>query len=85
MLQGKFKVERSSDGKAVFARQELEGDALLVDPATRQAVTPNATVLPIDTLRAQVLAAAGTKAPTEPAGSTEPAAPAGPDRVKVTP
>ena len=76
MLQGKFKVERSSDGKAVFARQELEGDAMLVDPATRQAVAPNATVLPLDTLRAQVLAAAGTKAPTEPAA---------PGPVKVTP
>ena len=76
MLQGKFKVERSSDGKAVLARQELEGDAMLVDPATRQAVAPNATVLPLDTLRAQVLAAAGTKAPTEPAA---------PGPVKVTP
>jgi hypothetical protein len=76
MLQGKFKVERSSDGKAVFARQELEGEAMLVDPATRQAVAPNATVLPLDTLRAQVLAAAGTKAPTEPAA---------PGPVKVTP
>ena len=76
MLQGKFKVERSSDSKAVFARQELEGDAMLVDPATGQAVTPNATVLPLDTLRAQVLAAAGTKAPTEPVA---------PGPVKVTP
>lgn len=76
MLQGKFKVERSTDGKAVFARQELEGDAMLVDPSTRQAVAPNATVLPLDTLRAQVLAAAGTKAPTEPAA---------PGPVKVTP
>ncbi|MDP1828412.1 MAG: hypothetical protein Q8L48_34400 [Archangium sp.] len=66
MLQGKFKVETSSDGKAVFARQELEGEALLVDPATRQAVQPPAVVLPIDTLRAQVLAASGAKAPTEP-------------------
>lgn len=76
MLQGKFRVERSSDGKAVFARQELEGDALLIDPTTRQAVTPNATVVPLDTLRAQVLAAAGTKAPTEPVA---------PGPVKVTP
>lgn len=66
MLQGKFKVETSSDGKAVFARQELEGDALLVDPATRQAVAPAAVVLPIDKLRAQVLAASGATAPTEP-------------------
>ena len=76
MLQGKFKVETSSDGKAVFARQELEGEALLLDPATRQPVSPPAVVLPLALLRTQVLSAAGVKAPTEP--ST-------PGPVKVTP
>lgn len=76
MLQGKFKVETSSDGKAVFARQELEGDALLVDPATRQPVQSAAVVLPIDKLRAQVLAASGASAPPEPTS---------PGPVKVTP
>ncbi len=76
MLQGKFKVETSSDGKAVFARQASEGDALLVDPKTRQAVNPPAVVLPIDTLRAQVLAASGARAPVEPTT---------PGPVKVTP
>ena len=76
MLQGKFKVQTSSDGKAIFALQELEGEALLVDPATRQAVSPGAVVLPLDTLRAQVLAASGAKAPTEPTV---------PGPVKVTP
>ena len=76
MLQGKFRVQTSSDGKAVFARQELEGEALLVDPATRQAVNPSAVVLPLDTLRTQVLAAAGARAPGEPTT---------PGPVKVTP
>ncbi len=76
MLQGKFKVETSSDGKAVFARQASEGDALLVDPATRQAVHPAAVVMPIETLRAQVLAASGARAPVEPTM---------PGPVKVTP
>lgn len=76
MLQGKFKVETSSDGKAVFARQATEGDALLVDPNTRQAVHAAAVVLPIDTLRAQVLAASGARAPGEPTR---------PGPVKVTP
>jgi hypothetical protein len=76
MLQGKFKVETSSDGKAVFARQALEGDALLIDPATRQAVQPFAVVLPLDTLRAQVLAASGATAPVEPTT---------PGPIKVTP
>lgn len=76
MLQGKFKVETSSDGKAVFARQALEGDAMLIDPASKQQVQPNAVVLPLDTLRAQVLAASGAKAPNEPTT---------PGPVKVTP
>ena len=76
MLQGKFKVETSSDGKAVFARQELEGEALLVDPATRQPVSPPAVVLPLALLRTQVLSAAGVQAPTEPTT---------PGPVKVTP
>ncbi len=76
MLQGKFKVEASSDGKAVFARQESAGEAMLVDPTTRQAVQPAAVVLPIDTLRSQVLAASGARAPTEPKT---------PGPVKVTP
>ena len=76
MLQGKFKVETSSDGKAVFARQALEGDAMLIDPATRQQVQPFAVVLPLDTLRAQVLAASGARAPVEPTT---------PGPIKVTP
>jgi len=76
MLQGKFKVETSSDGKAVFARQELEGEALLVDAATHQPVQANAVVLPLEKLRAQVLALAGATAPTQPSA---------PGPVKVTP
>ena len=76
MLQGKFKVETSSDGKAVFARQELESEALLVDAATHQPVQANAVVLPLEKLRAQVLALAGATAPTQPTT---------PGPVKVTP
>ncbi len=76
MVQGRFKVERSSDGKATFARQELEGEALFLDPATHQPVAPGGVTLPIDVLRAQVLAASGATAPVE---GTRP----GP--VKVTP
>ncbi len=76
MLQGKFRVETSTDGKAVFARQALEGDALLVDPATRQAVQPVSVMVPLDTLRMQVLAASGATAPVEPVT---------PGSIKVTP
>ena len=76
MIQGKFKVETSTDGKAMFARQALEGAAMLVDPATHQQVQPFAVVLPLDTLRAQVLAASGARAPVEPTT---------PGPIKVTP
>lgn len=72
MIQGRFKVERSSDGKAVFARQELEGEALFLDSSTHQPVSPSGLALPIDTLRSQVLALTGATAPVEP---TRPVAP----------
>lgn len=77
MVQGKFLVEKSSDGKALFARQELDGEALFVDPVSRQPVRPVPTVIMLDTLRAQVLALAGALAPV---GPSSPRAP-----VKVTP
>src|SRR4051812_20754051 len=38
MAQGKYRVERSTDGKAAFAMPEPEGDAMLVDPATHAPV-----------------------------------------------
>lgn len=77
MLQGKFVVERSSDGKASFARQELAGEALFLDPVTRQPVHPVPTVTLLDDLRAQVLKVAAAQAPSPP---QPPKAP-----VKVTP
>lgn len=76
MMQGRFKVETSSDGKWTYARQEFDGQALFVDPSTHQPVSLGVVALPIDTLRAQVLAASGATAPQE---QTRP----GP--VKVTP
>lgn len=76
MFQGKFKVESTSDGKAHYARQDTEGEALLIDPASRQPVHPDAVVLPLETLRSQVLAASDARAPTEPTA---------PGPVKVTP
>ncbi len=67
MVQGKFRVERSSDGKAVFARQDDGGEAALLDPVTRQPVVRAAPVLTLDALRAQVKAALPVVAP-EPGG-----------------
>jgi hypothetical protein len=76
MMQGRFKVETSSDGKWTSARQEFDGQALFLDPVTRQPVSLGVVALPIDTLRAQVLAASGATAPVEPTR---------PGPVKVTP
>jgi hypothetical protein len=80
MLQGKFLVEKSSDGKATFARQELQGEALFLDPATRQPVHPVPTVVPLDELRAQVLQHVAAQAP-----ANAPTAPAPKTPVKATP
>jgi hypothetical protein len=58
MAQGKYRVERSSDGKAVFAVPEDVGDALVVDPATRQPSVARASSFEIGALRKLVKAAA---------------------------
>lgn len=73
MAQGLFHLERSSDGKAVFARQELD-EALLLDPVTRQPVAAPTTILSVEQLEAQVRAAlgTGTVAPVKPPTSTKP-------------
>lgn len=75
MAQGKFRVERSSDGKAAYAVPDSTGDALLLDPATHQPVSsPVSAPRPatLDELKAQIKDAlkAPAAAPTEPAGRT---------------
>jgi hypothetical protein len=66
MSQGRFKVERSSDGKSIFVRQELDGEALFVDPSTHQPTQPNSIAMTLDQLRARVNALGGSTAPLEP-------------------
>jgi hypothetical protein len=75
MAQGKFRVERSSDGKAAFAVPDSVGDALLLDPQTHQPVSsPKLAPRPptLEELKVQIKAA--IKAPAgafvEPAGRT---------------
>lgn len=65
MAQGKFRLERTSDGKATFARPEPAGEAVLLDPATRQPVAKSGVVLTVEQLKAQVVAALPV-APVEP-------------------
>ncbi|MEW6435518.1 MAG: hypothetical protein AB1730_28820 [Myxococcota bacterium] len=73
MSQGAFHVERSSDGKTAFARQDLD-EALLLDPVTRQPVAGPREILTVDQLKARVLAAVSTSptTPVRPPASTRP-------------
>lgn len=57
MAQGKFRVERSSDGTAAFAIPDSLGDALLVDPKTGQPTSKRTPILALDDLRRTVKAA----------------------------
>ncbi|MEW5742859.1 MAG: hypothetical protein AB1938_28345 [Myxococcota bacterium] len=73
MAQGAFHLARSSDGKAVFARQELD-EALLLDPVTRQPVAGPTSILTVEQLEAMVRAALGQtgSTPSRPPASTRP-------------
>lgn len=65
MVQGKFKVERSADGKAT-ARQSDELDALLLDPVTHQPTVRPALALPLESLEALVRKSVGPSPTPEP-------------------
>ncbi len=54
MAQGKFRVLRSSDGKAAFVTPDSEGDALLLDAKTHEAVAHSGQVLKLDVLKTQI-------------------------------
>ncbi len=64
MLQGKWRVERSS-GRAV-ARPQTDGDALYLDPATHAPVPRPAESLPLDELTRRVKAALPAPVPAAP-------------------
>lgn len=72
MSQGAFHVERSSDGKTAFARQDLD-EALLLDPVTRQPVAGAREILTVEQLKARVLTATTSPTtPVRPPASTKP-------------
>jgi hypothetical protein len=54
MAQGKFRVERSSDGRALFAIPEREIEALLLDPLTRLPVPPRVGPIALEELRERI-------------------------------
>lgn len=76
MAQGRFKVERSSDGRSTLVRQDQCGELHLVDGATRQETSQAPIALTLEGLKQAVTAAAaGAPRPsptTAPGPSGEP-------------
>jgi hypothetical protein len=70
MAQGKFRVERSSDGKVAFAVPAELGEATLVDPATHQPLVVHTSPMKIEDLRATVRAANASPRPAGQGGTT---------------
>jgi hypothetical protein len=70
MAQGKFRVERSSDGKVAFAVPAELGEATVVDPATHQPLVVRASPMKVEDLRATVRAANATPRPAGQGGAT---------------
>ncbi len=56
MSQGKFRLERSPDGKVTFALPAAERSGLLLDPRTRQPVQTPLVTLELSQLKTQILA-----------------------------
>jgi hypothetical protein len=71
MAQGKYRVERSADGRTALAVPESPGDAVLLDVTTQQAVTPRLEALSLEQLLEQVRRSASA-APTEQPGQPAP-------------
>jgi hypothetical protein len=66
MVQGKFKVEKSPDGKTwVVPPREVDAD--LVDPLTRQQVSAETSPMQLEVFVQKVVTAAGQMAPAAPA------------------
>ncbi len=58
MAQGKYRVERSSDKTAAFAVPESTGDAMVIDPQTREPVQVDRQPMDLAALKAKVRVAA---------------------------
>ncbi len=63
MIQGKFRLERTSDGSAVYAVPESVSSARLLDPATRQETTSGLKTTALPVLKAQIAAALAAPQP----------------------
>ncbi len=65
MSQGKFKVERSSDGKAAYAVPEAGASMMLIDPLTQKESSSLLKPMPLTELKTKI--AAALVAPVTPA------------------
>jgi hypothetical protein len=54
MAQGKYQVRRSADSRSVLAVPENTGDALLLDPTTRQPTTSEQRTITLEELKASI-------------------------------
>jgi hypothetical protein len=68
MAQGKFRVERSSDGRAAYAVPDSAGEALLLDPQTRQPVSQSKRTMTLDELETMVRASIKQEPTVPPTG-----------------
>ncbi|MBS1149862.1 MAG: hypothetical protein H6Q89_1560 [Myxococcaceae bacterium] len=68
MAQGKFRIERSTDGKAIYAVPEGGGSSRLIDPLTQQETQSPLKAMPLAELKLKIAAAlaAPAAAPVEP-------------------
>ncbi len=65
MAQGKFRVERSSDGKAAYAVPE-SSSSLLIDPLTQKETSSPIKAMPLGELKMKIAAALAAPVPVEP-------------------
>jgi hypothetical protein len=72
MAQGKFKVERSSDGSAAFAVPTSTSEAVLLDPVTRQPVKGEHQPMALEAFKARVKDAVKAGLPLLPQRKTGP-------------
>jgi hypothetical protein len=71
MAQGRFRVERSSDGLATYVRQDQAADLFLIDPASHQPTARAPMVFALDAARKQVqLAASAASSKGKQRGTT---------------
>ncbi len=66
MSQGKFRVERSTDGKAVFAVPQGGASAMIVDPLTQKETSIRLKSMSLNDLKTKIASALAAPAPAEP-------------------